>query len=54
MNSSRQQRARWGSTALAVLAAATAAAQTSGGVIRGTISDPFDALVPGQQSRSKT
>jgi Carboxypeptidase regulatory-like domain len=47
MNSSRQQRARWGSTLLAVLAAATAAAQTSGGVIRGTISDPFDALVPG-------
>ena len=32
---------------MAVLAAATAAAQTSGGVIRGTISDPFDALVPG-------
>jgi hypothetical protein len=37
MNSSRQKRARWGLTPLAVLAAATAAAQTSGGVIRGTI-----------------
>ena len=47
MNSSRRQRARWGLTPLAVLAAATAAAQTSGGVIRGTIYDPFDALVPG-------
>jgi hypothetical protein len=47
MSSSCTQRARWGSTLLAVVAAATASAQTSGGVIRGTVSDPSDALVPG-------
>jgi hypothetical protein len=47
MNSSFPQGARWGSTLLAVMAAATASAQTSGGAIRGTVSDPSGALVPG-------
>ena len=47
MSSSFPQRAFWGSTLLAVLAAATVSAQTSGGAIRGTISDPSGALVPG-------
>jgi Carboxypeptidase regulatory-like domain len=47
MNSSRPQRARWASTLLAFVAAATASAQTSRGAIRGTVSDPSGALVPG-------
>src|ERR1700680_2118872 len=47
MGSSFPQGARWVSTLLAFLAAATAAAQTSGGAIRGTISDPSGALAPG-------
>jgi hypothetical protein len=47
INSSRLQPARWVSTLLAVMAAATASAQTSGGAIRGTVSDPSGASVPG-------
>jgi hypothetical protein len=47
MNSSFPQPARWVSTLLAFMAAATASAQTSGGAIRGTVSDPSGALVPG-------
>ena len=47
MNRSFQQPACWVSALLAVMAAATAAAQTSGGAIRGTVSDPSGALVPG-------
>src|SRR5208283_3813589 len=35
------------STVLAFVAAATASAQTSGGAIRGTVSDPSGAIVPG-------
>ena len=37
----------WVSTLLAVMTAATASAQTSGGSIRGTVSDPSGAMVPG-------
>jgi len=37
----------WVSTLLAVMTAATASAQTSGGSIRGTVSDPSGAVVPG-------
>jgi hypothetical protein len=47
MNSSFPQRARWVSTLLAVMMAAAASAQTSGGAIRGTVSDPSGAMVPG-------
>src|SRR6202158_1349401 len=47
MDSSFPQGARWGSILLAFMAAATASAQTSGGAIRGTVSDPSGALVPG-------
>src|SRR6202790_616918 len=47
MDSSFPQGARWGSALLAFVAAATASAQTSGGAIRGTVSDPSGALVPG-------
>src|SRR6202049_2147053 len=47
MDSSFPQGARWGSILLAFVAAATASAQTSGGAIRGTVSDPSGALVPG-------
>jgi Carboxypeptidase regulatory-like domain len=47
MNSSFPQPARWVSTLLVVMAAATASAQTSGGAIRGTVSDPTGASVPG-------
>jgi hypothetical protein len=47
MNSSFQQPARWVSTLLAVMMAATASAQTSAGAIRGTVADPSGALVPG-------
>jgi hypothetical protein len=46
MNSCLQQPVRWVSTLLAVMAAATVSAQTSGGAIRGTVSDPSGALVP--------
>src|ERR1035438_4390129 len=35
------------STVFAFVAAATASAQTSGGAIRGTVSDPSGAMVPG-------
>jgi len=35
------------STVFAFVASATASAQTSGGAIRGTVSDPSGALVPG-------
>src|ERR1700682_4296124 len=35
------------STVFAFMAAATASTQTSGGSIRGTVSDPSGALVPG-------
>lgn len=37
----------WVSTLLAVMTAATASAQTAGGSIRGTVSDPSGAMVPG-------
>src|ERR1700692_270917 len=47
MDSSFPQGARWVSTLLAFVAAATASAQTSGGAIRGTVSDPSGALAPG-------
>src|ERR1700693_5852904 len=47
MNSSFQQPARWVSALLAVMAAATASAQTSGGAIRGTVADPSGASVLG-------
>jgi hypothetical protein len=47
MNSFFPQPARWVSTLLAVMTAATASAQTSGGAIRGTVSDPSGASVPG-------
>jgi len=47
MNGRFQQPVRWVSTLLAVITAATASAQTSGGAIRGTVSDPSGALVPG-------
>jgi hypothetical protein len=47
MNNSRSRRARWGSILLAFVVAATASAQTSGGAIRGTVSDPSGAMVPG-------
>jgi Carboxypeptidase regulatory-like domain len=47
MNSCFQQPARWVSTLLAVMTAATSFAQTSGGAIRGTVSDPSGASVPG-------
>lgn len=47
MNSCFQQPVRLVSTLLAAMAAATVSAQTSGGAIRGTVSDPSGALVPG-------
>jgi hypothetical protein len=47
MNRYFPQPARWVSTLLAVMAAATASAQTSGGAIRGTVFDPSGASVPG-------
>src|SRR5271163_305641 len=47
MTSSFRQPVRWASTVLAIVTAATASAQTSGGAIRGTVSDPSGALVPG-------
>jgi hypothetical protein len=47
MNSCLQQPARWVSTLWWVMTAVTASAQTSGGAIRGTVSDPSGALVPG-------
>ena len=47
INSSRPQPARWRTTLLAFVAAAAASAQTSGGAIRGTVSDPSGASVPG-------
>lgn len=43
----RPRRARGGSILLAFVAAATASAQPSGGAIRGTVSDPSGASVPG-------
>src|SRR5277367_3410788 len=47
MNSCFQQPVRWVAIVLAAMAAATVSAQTSGGAIRGTVSDPSGALVPG-------
>src|SRR5271155_963816 len=47
MNGCFQQPVRWVSILLAVMTAATASAQTSGGAIRGTVSDPSGASVPG-------
>jgi len=46
-DSSFPQAAPWGSILLAFVVAATASAQTSGGAIRGTVSDPSGASVPG-------
>src|SRR5271167_1295627 len=46
MNSCCQPQGNWVSTLLVVVTAATASAQTSGGAIRGTISDPSGALIP--------
>src|SRR5271154_4875692 len=46
MNSCCQPQGSWVSTLLVVVTAATAYAQTSGGAIRGTISDPPGALIP--------
>src|ERR1022692_3806335 len=47
MHSLSPYRVHWASTLLTFVAAATASAQTSGGAIRGTVSDPSGALVPG-------
>jgi hypothetical protein len=47
MNSFQIRRALWVSTLLTFVVAATASAQTSGGSIRGTVSDPSGAFVPG-------
>jgi Carboxypeptidase regulatory-like domain len=47
MSSSRPRRVRFGSILLVFAAAAAVSAQTSGGAIRGTVSDPSGALVPG-------
>jgi hypothetical protein len=47
MSSCFQRPASWVSTLLTVMTAATASAQTSGGAIRGTVSDPSGASVPG-------
>jgi hypothetical protein len=47
MNSCLKPPARWVSTLLAVMTAATVSAQTSGGAIRGTVSDPSGASVQG-------
>jgi signal transduction histidine kinase len=45
------QRARWCTALLAIITAATASAQASGGAIRGTVSDPSGAAVPGPSIR---
>jgi hypothetical protein len=47
VNRSCLQRARRISILLAVMTAANASGQTSGGAIRGTVSDPSGAMVPG-------
>src|SRR5271155_1234964 len=47
MNSCFQQPVRWVAIVLAAMAAATVSAQTSDGAIRGTVSDPSGATVPG-------
>jgi len=47
MHSLSPYQVHWVSILLAVVAAATASGQTSGGAIRGTVSDPSVAVVPG-------